>query len=340
MLPSAHTDTFTRDNLPPQSQWPVIDLTGFDYPERLNAAVELTDRMVEKGFGDNVALIGNGRQRTYKELADWSSRIAHALAEDYGVKPGNRVLIRSANNPAMVAAWLGATKAGAVFNEGDVILHNSPYYGASHEPDIGFCVPIFLRGELVGFSVTTAHHLDVGAMTPGSCGIVDAVDAYAEGLQFKALKVYDRGVKNDVVWRLLRDNIRAIPVDDTLAMQTGELATSIERDRAAGHTPVVVAASAGTAGTGAIDRLQEARDVCRRHDVWLHVDASYGGPAILTDRYERALAPLCDADSVALDPHKWLYVPVDAGVALVRDGAAMREAFRTITWSPESRLGW
>jgi 2-aminobenzoate-CoA ligase len=112
--PTGHTDTFSRDNLPPPETWPVIDLTGFDYPEHLNAAVELTDRMVEKGFGDNVALIGNGRQRTYKELADWTNRIAHALAEDYGVRPGNRVLIRSANNPAMVAAWLGATKAGAV----------------------------------------------------------------------------------------------------------------------------------------------------------------------------------------------------------------------------------
>ena len=91
-----------------------LDLTGFDYPEHLNAAVELTDRLVEQGFGDNVALIGNGRQRTYKELADWTNRIAHALVEDYGVRPGNRVLIRSANNPAMVAAWLAATKAGAV----------------------------------------------------------------------------------------------------------------------------------------------------------------------------------------------------------------------------------
>ena len=70
--------------------------------------------MVERGYGDHTALIGNGRQRTYKELTDWSNRIAHALVEDYGVKPGNRVLIRSANNPAMVAAWLGATKAGAV----------------------------------------------------------------------------------------------------------------------------------------------------------------------------------------------------------------------------------
>jgi 2-aminobenzoate-CoA ligase len=112
--PSAHVDTFTRDNLPPFDQWPVINLDGFQYPDHLNCAVELTDRLVEKGFGDHTALIGNGRRRTYKELSDWTNRLAHALVEDYGVKPGNRVLIRSANNPAMVACWLAATKAGAV----------------------------------------------------------------------------------------------------------------------------------------------------------------------------------------------------------------------------------
>jgi 2-aminobenzoate-CoA ligase len=112
--PSAHVDTFTRDNLPPMDQWPDLLLEGFDYPERLNAAVELTDAMVARGFGDRTALIGNGRRRTYKELADWTNRLAHALVEDLGVKPGNRVLIRSANNPAMVACWLAATKAGAV----------------------------------------------------------------------------------------------------------------------------------------------------------------------------------------------------------------------------------
>jgi len=75
--PSAHLDSFARDNLPPMADWPDLLLDGFDYPERLNAAVELTDRMVEKGFGDRTALIGNGRRRTYKELADWTSRIAH-----------------------------------------------------------------------------------------------------------------------------------------------------------------------------------------------------------------------------------------------------------------------
>ncbi|GGF77237.1 2-aminobenzoate-CoA ligase [Paracoccus acridae] len=112
--PSAHEDTFTRDNLPPPEACPDLKLEGFEYPEYLNAAVELTDRMVEKGFGDRTALIGNGRRRTYKELSDWTNRLAHVLVEDYGVRPGNRVLIRSANNPAMVACWLAATKAGAV----------------------------------------------------------------------------------------------------------------------------------------------------------------------------------------------------------------------------------
>ena len=112
--PTAHTDTFSRDGLPPVDQWPDFCLDGFKYPDHLNAGWELTDSMVEKGFGDHTALIGNGRRRTYKELTDWTNRLAHVLVEDLGVKPGNRVLIRSANNPAMVAAWLAATKAGAV----------------------------------------------------------------------------------------------------------------------------------------------------------------------------------------------------------------------------------
>ena len=111
---SAHSDTFARDNLPPPDMQPDFLLDGFAYPERLNAGVELTDSMVDQGFGDHTALIGNGRRRTYKELSDWTNRLAHVMVDDLGIKPGNRVLIRSANNPAMVACWLAATKAGAV----------------------------------------------------------------------------------------------------------------------------------------------------------------------------------------------------------------------------------
>jgi N-methylhydantoinase B len=97
---------------------------------------------------------------------------------------------------------------GDEFRPGDVIMHNDPYGGASHGPDVAFCVPVFDDGELIGFSVTTAHHLDIGAHTPGSCGIVDAVDTYAEGLQFKAIKVVEEGRRNEAVWQIVRDNIR------------------------------------------------------------------------------------------------------------------------------------
>ena len=99
-------------------------------------------------------------------------------------------------------------KRGDTVNPGDVFMHNDAYGGASHGPDVGFAVPIFHKGELAGFSVTTAHHLDIGALTPGSCGIVDAVDAYAEGLQFKAVRVYESGRKVEPVWQILRSNIR------------------------------------------------------------------------------------------------------------------------------------
>jgi len=87
-------------------------------------------------------------------------------------------------------------------------MHNDAYTGASHGPDVAFIVPVFHGGQLIAFACTTAHHLDIGALSPGSCGIVDALDAYAEGLQFKAIRVYEQGRRIEPVWQLLRDNIR------------------------------------------------------------------------------------------------------------------------------------
>jgi len=97
---------------------------------------------------------------------------------------------------------------GEVFRPGDVIIHNDPYNGASHAPDIGFCVPIFHGEKLIGFSMTTAHHLDIGSSQPGSVGVVVCADSYAEGLRFRALKVYDQGTRNEALWRMITDNVR------------------------------------------------------------------------------------------------------------------------------------
>src|SRR5262249_22770470 len=97
---------------------------------------------------------------------------------------------------------------GLEFYDGDVIIHNSAYYGASHVPDVGICVPVYRGEEPIGFSIVTAHLLDIGANAPGT-SIIDAVDAYAEGLQFKALKLVERGEPNVYLWHFLRDNLRA-----------------------------------------------------------------------------------------------------------------------------------
>jgi N-methylhydantoinase B len=100
------------------------------------------------------------------------------------------------------------TERGETIEPGDVFMHNDPYAGATHGPDVAFVVPAFHHGQLAGFAVTTAHHLDIGAHTPGSGGIVDAIDCYAEGLRFQAVKVYEAGRKNQQVWNMLRTNIR------------------------------------------------------------------------------------------------------------------------------------
>jgi len=126
------------------------------------------------------------------------------------------------------------------------------------------------------------------------------------------------------------DALRRLPVDESWRLSPAGLEEALERDRGLGCTPMAVVASAGTVNTGAIDPLAEIRAVCDRHDVWLHVDGAYGAPAILDARYEPELAPLAQADSVALDAHKWLYVPYDAGAVLVRDGALMRATFSRV----------
>jgi glutamate/tyrosine decarboxylase-like PLP-dependent enzyme len=126
------------------------------------------------------------------------------------------------------------------------------------------------------------------------------------------------------------DHIRIIDQDGACRMRPSSLAAALARDRADGCTPVAVIASAGTVNTGAIDPLTDIAEVCREHDVWLHVDGAYGAPAILSDRYAAALEGIRLADSVALDPHKWMCVPVEAGLVLVRHADAQRSTFSLV----------
>jgi aromatic-L-amino-acid decarboxylase len=125
-------------------------------------------------------------------------------------------------------------------------------------------------------------------------------------------------------------NLRIVPHDAQQRILPSALQEAIRKDLDAGHRPIAVVASAGTVNTGAIDPLEEIADICAGYNIWLHVDAAYGGPAILSVKYRDSLLALSRADSMALDPHKWLYVPVEAGIVLVRDGEAMRSAFSLV----------
>jgi len=123
------------------------------------------------------------------------------------------------------------------------------------------------------------------------------------------------------------DAIRWIPVDDCQKLRTAELRRRIESDRANGDRPFLVVGTAGSVSTGAIDPLHEIAAICREHDLWFHVDGAYGAFAAAVPGAPDDLRGLSEADSVAVDPHKWLYAPVEAGCALVKRPEDLRNAF-------------
>ncbi|MEV4809008.1 pyridoxal phosphate-dependent decarboxylase family protein [Micromonospora avicenniae] len=125
-----------------------------------------------------------------------------------------------------------------------------------------------------------------------------------------------------------RANVREIPVDARFRMDVDALVQAIEQDRAAGAEPFCVVANAGTVVTGAVDPLREIAGVARRYGLWMHVDGCYGGFARLAPSARSLFDGVAEADSIALDPHKWLYLPADCGCLIYRDPEAARAAFR------------
>ncbi|HEY1341086.1 MAG TPA: aminotransferase class V-fold PLP-dependent enzyme [Bryobacteraceae bacterium] len=122
-------------------------------------------------------------------------------------------------------------------------------------------------------------------------------------------------------------NVRQVRTDDRLRIDVGDLARQVDQDRAAGHLPFCVVANAGTTATGAVDPIRALADFCRERGLWLHVDAAYGGFAALAPSAKHLFDGIAEADSVALDPHKWLFLPVGCGCVLYKDAAAAHAAF-------------
>lgn len=122
-------------------------------------------------------------------------------------------------------------------------------------------------------------------------------------------------------------SVRLVETDDVYKMDVTALRAAIEADLAAGHKPFAVIATAGTTGTGAVDPLEPIAEICAEFGLWMHVDAAYGGAAVLSPDLKPLLAGIEKADSIAFDPHKWMYTPLSGGIVLVRDLQWLADSF-------------
>lgn len=158
--------------------------------------------------------------------------------------------------------------------------------------------------------------------------------AVESGADISKLTVYTTAQAHSSVVRaawiagIRRENVRTVEMDSLFRMRTDALVASIEADRKAGVTPFLVVASAGTTNTGSVDPIEEISRVCRDQSLWLHIDAAYAGFAVLTEEGRRMLGRLDLADSITLDPHKWLFVPFECGCLMLRDPSYLSDAFR------------
>jgi glutamate/tyrosine decarboxylase-like PLP-dependent enzyme len=220
---------------------------------------------------------------------------------------------------------------GAVQNAGGWML--AP---AAHE--VERVVVQWLAGEL-GLPPSAGGVFVTGGAIGNLVGLKLARDQRAgwnvreDGLAGPRLTVYSSEEAHDTIGRagdilgLGSAAVRRIPVDGALRMRPDALEARITEDLGAGARPIAVVGTAGTTGTGSIDPLPELAAMCERFGLWFHVDAAYGGPAVLADDLRPLLAGIERADSVTLDAHKWLYAAAPAGCILAREERHLTESF-------------
>ena len=191
--------------------------------------------------------------------------------------------------------------------------------------------------EWMGMPQGSGGLLTTGGSAANLTAVVAARHAAIEaGDDISRLTVYTSAQAHSSVTRaawiagIPRENVRTVEMDSDYRMTVSDLKRKVIADLEKGFSPFMVIASAGTTNTGAVDPLHDVADYCIGEKLWLHVDAAYAGFAALTEEGKRMLSGIERADSLTLDPHKWLFVPFECGCLLVRDPAALTSAFRIL----------
>ncbi len=253
--------------------------------------------------------------RVMREVLPWTARVDHPRFFAFVPGPGNYVgfladALASGFN-VFAGTWLGASGPAMV----ELVTVDWLRQLCGLPPGAG---GLFVSGgsmaNLTGLAV--ARESKLGARLPDGVAYASDQTHSAVARAFRVLGFAPR-------------QLTLLPVDEEFRLRPGDLARAVAADRAAGRVPFCVVAHAGTTNTGAVAPLPEIADFCAAEGLWLHADAAYGGGAVLSERGRLALAGLERADSLALDPHKWLFQPFEIGCVLVRDGRRLAEVFRT-----------
>jgi aromatic-L-amino-acid/L-tryptophan decarboxylase len=272
------------------------------FPER-GVGVERLFAEIESTVVPNSTAIAHPRFLAYVQgppngIAPYAEAIAAAMNQNCSVwqlSPAASVIERS------VVAWLSG-------------LFDFP------EPAGGLVTDGGSMANLIGLAAALADRRpDIR-----SAGVQSGGPPLVAYTSEQAHRCIDKAV---VLLGLGLDNLRRLPTDDSFRLDIEALRAAIAADRAAGREPLCVIATAGTVMTGAIDPLDEIAELCAEEDLWLHVDGAFGALFVLSERLRDQLTPAGRADSLALDPHKLLFAPLEAGCVLVRDRALLRRAF-------------
>ncbi len=220
---------------------------------------------------------------------------------------------------------------------------NAHLAGGHQAPAVVEATCLRWLAELMGMPAESSGLLTTGATMANLIGLAvgrhakAGFDVRREGLQsghpqllvYGSTETHSWAEKAMELMGLGRDSYRRIAVDDEYRIVPAELEAQIERDRAAGHQPTVLIANCGTVNTGAMDDLVALAEICRRQNVWFHVDGAFGALLRLTPEYAPLVAGIEQADSLAFDLHKWMYLPFEIGCVLVRDPKLHTAAFAT-----------
>jgi aromatic-L-amino-acid decarboxylase len=237
--------------------------------------------------------------------------------------------------PLPVAVWADAV--ASAINQNGAAWRNSPSVSVVEARVLRWLC------QLIGYGPGAFGTLTSGGSEANLIGLKCARDRAVEGARDRGLRASGASgrlvvyaseqshysfVKGVDILGLGRENLRKIDTDGRFHIRTDLLRAAVERDVADGHTPVCVAGAAGATSTGVVDPLDELADVAREFGMWFHVDAAYGGALAFSERHRPRLRGIERADSVAFDPHKWMFVPFECGALLARDGGrVLRDAF-------------